>query len=74
MMIEVYGKENCPQCEVMKRILDSKNMKYAYYMVGKDVTREELLEKCQVPVRSVPVVFKDGKQIVGTVQQVAAQL
>lgn len=73
-MIEVYGKENCPQCEVMKRLLEGKNMEYTYYMVGKDVTREELIDKCEVPVRSVPVVFKDGKQMIGTVNEVAAQL
>lgn len=69
-MIEVYGKENCPQCDQMKRFLESKGIEYTYLMVGKDVTREQLIEKCEVPVRMVPVVFKDGKHLVGTPEQV----
>ena len=73
-MIEVYGKENCPQCDQMKRFLDSKDITYSYYMVGKDVTREELLNKCEAPVRMVPVVFKNGEQLVGTPDQVKTMI
>lgn len=73
-MIEVYGKENCPQCDQMKRHLEAKGVEYKYYMVGKDLSREELLDKCEAPVRMVPVVFKDGKHLVGTPEQVKSMI
>ena len=73
-MIEVYGKENCPQCDQMKRFLETKGLDYTYYMVGKDLSREELLDKCESPVRMVPVVFKEGKHLVGSPDQVKAMI
>lgn len=73
-MIEVYGKDNCPQCDEMVHRLDAKNVDYKYYKIGKDVTREEVIAKCEVPARSMPVVFNDGKQMVGSVESVAAKL
>lgn len=69
-MIEVYGKENCPQCDQMKRYLESKGVEYTYLMVGKDISREDLLAKCEVPVRTVPVVFQNGKHIVASTADV----
>lgn len=70
-MIEVYGKETgCSYCEQLKTHLDRKGVDYKYYIVGKDISREDLLAKCEVPVRTVPVVFQNGKHIVASTADV----
>jgi len=73
-MIEVYGKENCPQCDQMKMYLENNDIEYKYFMVGKDISREDLIDKCETPVRSVPVVFKDNVQLVGSLEQVKSMI
>lgn len=43
-MIEIYGKKDCPQCDTVKKILDSKEIPYEYRELDVDFTREQLLE------------------------------
>jgi glutaredoxin len=57
MKIEVYSKENCPACTTLKARLTKDGESFTEIMVGKDITREEFLEKFP-QVRQMPhVVF-----------------
>lgn len=42
-MIEIWGKENCPQCEAVKKICETRNLNYVYKQLEKDFTRDEVL-------------------------------
>lgn len=57
MKIVVYSKENCPACTALKAHLTKDGESFTEIMVGKDITREEFLEKFP-QVRQMPhVVF-----------------
>jgi glutaredoxin len=57
MKIVVYSKENCPACTTLKARLTKEGESFTEIMVGKDITREEFLEKFP-QVRQMPhVVF-----------------
>ena len=45
MMIEIWGKPNCPFCDAAKRMCHNKNIDYIYLQLDEDFTREELKEK-----------------------------
>ena len=63
-MIEIYGKDHCPFCVKAKQLCEIKGVEYTYKTMGKDFTREELLE--QFPnARTVPQIRVDGSSIGG---------
>lgn len=64
-MYVVYSKDQCPQCTQAVTMLRSKGQEFTVLKLGEDYTREELFEKCPVPVRSVPQIFKDDEYIGG---------
>ena len=43
-MIEIYAKVNCGYCESAKAFCNTRKLKYNYYQLDKDFTREEVLE------------------------------
>ena len=49
----VYTKDNCPACTAMKAMLKSSGEPFKEIHIGKDITREEFLEKFP-GVRTVP--------------------
>lgn len=60
----VWSKNNCPYCDQAKALLKLKNIEFEEKNVGKDYSREQLLEA--VPnARTLPQVFVDGKLIGG---------
>ena len=62
--IVVYSKDNCPFCVKAKTFLENLGVEFQVLKVGKDVTREELLEV--VPnARSVPQITINGEAIGG---------
>lgn len=63
-MITIYSKPNCTFCEQAKVLCETKGLEYKMMKLDVDYTKEELLEKCPVPVRSVPQIF-DGNDYVG---------
>ena len=64
MKIEIYSKPSCTYCINTKMFLQSKELEYTEYTIGKDLTRNEFLEKFP-NVRSVPQVLIDGVLIGG---------
>ncbi len=61
MKIVVYSKENCPACTALKARLTKEGESFTEIMVGKDMTREEFLEKFP-QVRPMPhLVFSNDE-------------
>lgn len=59
----VYGKENCPKCtEVINALENTKEpITFEYLKMGKDFTRDEIMEIKPPHVREFPVcLFNDG--------------
>lgn len=63
-MIEIYGKPMCPFCDKAKAFCEMNKLKYKYFSLGTDYTKEELLE--QFPgARTVPQIVVNGTKIGG---------
>jgi glutaredoxin len=61
MKIVVYSKENCPACTALKARLTKEGESFTEITVGKDITREEFLEKFP-QVRQMPhLVFANDE-------------
>lgn len=64
MNIIIWSKENCPQCEIAKNLLNTKGLSFEERKVGSGWTKEQLLEV--VPTaRAVPQIIIDGAPIGG---------
>jgi glutaredoxin len=61
MKIVVYSKDNCPACTALKARLSKEGEAFTEINVGKDITREEFLEKFP-QVRMMPhMVFENDE-------------
>lgn len=64
MQATIYSNISCAQCDAAKQLLKSRNIPYYDLLIGRDVTREEVVR--QFPnVRQVPIVLIDGAFIGG---------
>ena len=63
-MIEIWGKEQCPYCDMAKALCEQKKMDYEYKLLGFDFTREELMETFP-GARTFPQIIVDGQKIGG---------
>jgi glutaredoxin len=63
-MIEIYGKPQCPHCDAAKRLCESRNLKFKYYQLDTDFTREEVLEMFP-GARTFPQIKVSGSSIGG---------
>lgn len=66
MKIDVYTRYEppCSYCMATKASLHSKNMEFNEFVVGKDLSTDELREKFPL-ARTLPVIMVDGKYIGG---------
>ena len=71
MRIEIYGKTQCPYCDMAKRLAQriveessQQNHTYNYYQLDQDFNREEILEKFP-GARTFPQIMIDGNKIGG---------
>lgn len=70
MEIVFYGKENCPKCENSKRVLDSRNIKYRFVLIGKDIARETFLNTFP-NVKTVPFFVVEHNRVEDLNQQIS---
>lgn len=64
MKATIWSKTNCSYCDQAKKLLTLKGISFEEKVIGKDATREELLEV--VPTaKTVPQIFLDGSYIGG---------
>lgn len=68
-MIDIYTKEDCSFCAQAKSFMQKKNLEYKEHLIGRDLTREELIEKFP-QMRTVPIILVDGKLIGGYINLV----
>lgn len=72
MKATVWSKDMCGYCEQAKQLLTMKGIEFEERKIGKDWTKEQLLEA--VPTaRSVPQIFLDD-QYVGGYQELKQRL
>jgi glutaredoxin len=64
MTVVVYTKPGCPSCDHVKTYLRSKSISFDEMVVGRDITREELLERMP-GIQTVPQVIIDGHMVGG---------
>lgn len=63
-MIEIYTRDGCFYCTQAKKLLVETNKEYVEYVIGKDVTRDDVIAK--FPEQKVlPIVLVDG-DVIGT--------
>ena len=68
MNIEIYSKDSCVQCNQAKFLLKQKCFEYNEYVLGKDVTVQDLQKRVDEvhstkPLRSAPQIFVDDEHI-----------
>ena len=63
-MIEIYGKEQCPFCDMAKVLCTKEQKEFTYFQLGKDFGREEMIEKFPT-ARTFPQIIIDGQKIGG---------
>lgn len=63
-MIDIYSKIDCGYCNAAKDLLKINNIDYNEYVIGRDITREEFLEKFP-NAKTVPYILVDGNIIGG---------
>lgn len=43
-MIEIWGRDGCGYCQAALDLCERTNLKYRYYKLGEDFSREQLIE------------------------------
>lgn len=64
MFIEIYSKPSCIWCSRAKDFLDKKAFGYRDYLIGSNISREEVIEMFP-QARTVPIIVVDGVWIGG---------
>ena len=64
MVIKIYGKEQCPFCDMAKVLCTQKLKEWKYFQLGKDFNREEMLTKFPT-ARTFPQIVVDEQNIGG---------
>ena len=63
-MIEIYGKDNCPYCDMAKNLCEQKGLDYEYKQLGTDFDRDEMISTFP-GARTFPQIILDGQKIGG---------
>ena len=64
MKVEIYSKPQCPYCDMARALLDKMGVDYTTRTLGKDLTREELLEIAP-QARTMPQIIINNQVIGG---------
>ena len=68
-MITIWGKPACPSCMKAKALCESRQYKYEYKELGKDVTREQVFEEFPT-ARTFPQIIIGGNKVGGYEQMI----
>jgi len=63
-MIVIYGKTQCPYCDMAKQLCEQKGFEYEYKQLGTDFDRDEMLSTFP-GARTFPQIIIDGEKIGG---------
>lgn len=64
LAITVYTKEGCPACVRAKKLLENNNYIYTEIMIGRDITREDVLSKFP-GAKTAPIILVNDNQVAG---------
>lgn len=64
MEIEIYTNVGCGWCKKAKQLMERMDTPYTEYRIGRDITREEFIEKLNLRGASYPQIVVD-KELVG---------
>lgn len=65
MFVEIFGTESCPYCIKAKNICIENNYNYKYLLIGKEITKEEAIEKIGFEFSKVPQIIVDNRYVGG---------
>lgn len=63
-MIIIYGKTQCPYCDMAKNLCEQKGLDFEYKQLGTDFNRDEMLSTFP-GARTFPQIILDGQKIGG---------
>jgi glutaredoxin 3 len=63
-MIEIYSKDNCPNCDTAVKLAEKHGLHFSVKKLDQDFNREQLLEKFP-DARSFPIIVANGTRIGG---------
>lgn len=64
MLVEIYGKSLCPNCDKAKNFFDAKKQKYHYKSIEDEGVLDELINRVG-SVKTVPQIIINNKNIGG---------
>lgn len=59
MHIEIYTRQGCSQCVVLKEILQNQNVEYIEHEIDRTISRDEVISKFP-SVKMLPIVIVDS--------------
>ena len=65
MKAVIYSTPTCGYCKMAKTLLEKNGIDYEEFMVGTDITKNELIDTIGQDVRSVPQILIDNKYVGG---------
>lgn len=65
MRIEIYSKNNCPNCVTAKKLLDSKGIGYTEIDIEENKVLFGVLLSQYPQARQMPQIFIEGKRVGG---------
>jgi glutaredoxin 3 len=76
LKIVVYSKSACPQCDIAKRLLESRGLPFEVIQIDDEAERLAFYERCGPSVRQMPQVFINDQRVGGVagLQAALAQL
>lgn len=72
-MFSIYTRDGCSFCEKAKKLLNQNNIQYNEYSIGKNVLREEVLEKFP-GVKMLPIVVGVDGTLLGGYEDLVVHL
>jgi len=64
MIVEIFGKEQCPFCDKAKGLAEREGHEYTYMQLGLDFEFPDFMEKFPT-ARTFPQIIVNGKSIGG---------
>lgn len=65
LKVIVYTKSNCPNCEMVKNLLNTHKVAFDTVSIEDEAERNAFFEKCGPSVRQMPQVFINDQRVGG---------
>jgi glutaredoxin len=72
-MFSVYTRNGCSFCEKAKNLLNQNNLQYVEYSIGKNILREEVLQKFP-GIKMLPIIVDVNGTLVGGYEDLVTHL